>query len=114
MAAATATVALDMPHPVELQDHGAGKRKLSLISGTITIVGDYSTGGVSVSTDISKHFKSLKRVLISGNTLAAQYDYANSKVLLYGDVASAALGVLAEPNGVTLSSTAFDFIAIGY
>lgn len=113
MAAATATVAVDFPKALELQDHGAGRRKVSMISGTITIVGDYATGGVSVSTNISKYFKSLKRVLISGNTFAAQYDYTNSKILLYGDQGTAALGTLDEPNGVTLTSTVFDFIAIG-
>ncbi len=114
MAAATATVALDQPRPEYIEDHGAGKRRLKMVTGTITVVGDYATGGVSVSTGISKYFKNLKRVLISGSTLASAYDYTNSKILLYGDVGTAALGVLAEPNGVTLSSTAFDFIAVGY
>lgn len=113
MAAATATVALDLPRPVELQDSPGGKRGLKMLSGTITIVGDYATGGVSVGTDISKYFKTLKRVVISGNTLAAQYDYTNSKVKLFGDNAVAAAAVLAEPNTVTLASTVFDFIAVG-
>lgn len=113
MAAATATVAVDIPSAVALQDHGAGKRKLCMISGTITIVGDYATGGVSVSTNISKYFKSLHRVIVSGNTFAAQYDYTNNKVLLYGDQAVAGLGTLDEPNAVTLGSTVFDFIATG-
>ena len=110
MAAATGTVTLDFPRPKALD---RGPNRLAFLTGIITVVGDYATGGIVLGTTLSDYFKDLHRVIVSGHSLAAHFDVDTNTLLLYGDAAAAALGVLAEPNGVTLSSTVFDFIAIG-
>jgi hypothetical protein len=113
MAAAVAVVTLDIPHPNKLQDSGAGERKLAMMSGIITITGDYVTGGVSVGTSITKYFRKLHRIVCNTDGWACRYDKVNNKILLYGDQALASLNSLDEPNAVTGLSVVVDFIALG-
>jgi hypothetical protein len=119
MAAATATIAIDTTNRGWVGTKAAGAFGPKMLFGTITVVGDYATGGVAC--DLSTYFKELKVVLLSVGAIAdltdgliGRYDESTKKITLY-DTTGVTAGIHDEvANATTIVSTVFNFVAFGF